>query len=61
MQGRLTVFDRLLARIAKNLDAAKIPYRIIGGKAILQFGEPRLTKDIDVTLGIRSTYRFHIL
>lgn len=46
------MFDKLLAKLAKQLDAAKIPYMIIGGQAVLQYGEPRLTKDIDVTLGL---------
>jgi len=46
------VFDKLLAKLAKRLDSARIPYMIIGGQAVLQYGEPRLTKDIDVTLGL---------
>ncbi len=46
------MFDKQLAKIAKQLDAAKIPYMIIGGQAVLRYGEPRLTKDIDVTLGL---------
>jgi hypothetical protein len=25
---------------------------VIGGQAVLQYGEPRLTRDIDVTLGV---------
>jgi hypothetical protein len=25
---------------------------IIGGQAVLLYGEPRLTKDIDITLGV---------
>ncbi len=25
---------------------------VIGGQAVLLYGEPRLTKDIDITLGI---------
>jgi hypothetical protein len=44
------VFDRLLAAIAKALDAESLPYMVIGGQAVLLHGEPRLTKDIDVTL-----------
>jgi hypothetical protein len=32
------------------LTAQKIPYTIIGGIAIQRWGEPRLTKDVDVTL-----------
>lgn len=30
----------------------RIPYIIIGGQAVLIYGEPRLTRDIDITLGI---------
>lgn len=46
------MFQNLLKRIASRLDLAKIPYMIIGGQAVLLYGEPRLTKDIDITLGI---------
>ncbi|MDI3467220.1 MAG: hypothetical protein OJF50_006041 [Nitrospira sp.] len=46
------MFTRLLERLATALDLAKIPYMIIGGQAVLLYGEPRLTRDIDVTLGI---------
>src|SRR2546427_9120691 len=45
------MFERLLERIAKALESIGIPYMIIGGQAVLLYGEPRLTKDIDVTLG----------
>lgn len=38
---------RLIKRIAKVLDKEKIPYMIIGGQAVLIYGELRLTKDID--------------
>lgn len=38
--------------MAGELSSQKIPYMIIGGQAVLLYGEPRLTKDIDVTLGI---------
>lgn len=44
------MFDRLLAAIARALDKESIPYMVIGGQAVLLHGEPRLTKDIDVTL-----------
>lgn len=33
------------------LAAAEIPYMLIGGQAVLYHGEPRFTKDIDITLG----------
>jgi predicted nucleotidyltransferase len=46
------VFDELLEKIGKALDEHKVPYMIIGGQAILIYGEPRLTRDIDVTLGV---------
>ncbi|GAI76690.1 unnamed protein product [marine sediment metagenome] len=46
------MFEELLIRIAKTLDNNDIPYMIIGGQAVLLYGEPRLTKDIDITLGV---------
>lgn len=46
------MFEKLLKKIAKELDDSSIPYMIIGGQAVLLYGEPRLTKDIDVTLGV---------
>lgn len=46
------MFERLLADLARALDAAVIPYMIIGGQAVLLYGEPRLTRDVDVTLGL---------
>lgn len=45
------MLESLLERIARSLQAAGIRYMIIGGQAVLLYGEPRLTKDIDVTLG----------
>ncbi|MGB3860914.1 MAG: nucleotidyl transferase AbiEii/AbiGii toxin family protein [Candidatus Aminicenantaceae bacterium] len=46
------MFENLLKKIATQLLEQNIPYMIIGGQAVLVHGEPRLTKDIDVTLGI---------
>ncbi len=46
------MFEKLLAKIAQSFDQNKIPYMIIGGQALLQYGQPRLTEDIDITLGI---------
>ena len=46
------MFQTLLKKIASELHKRDIPYMIIGGQAVLLYGEPRLTKDIDVTLGI---------
>ncbi len=42
----------LIKRLARYLDENKIPYMIIGGQAVLLYGTPRLTRDIDITLGI---------
>ncbi len=46
------MFEELLARIAAGLSRRNLPYMIIGGQAVLLYGEPRLTKDIDITLGV---------
>ena len=41
----------LIEKIAKEFEKYKIDYMIIGGQAVLIYGEPRLTKDIDITIG----------
>lgn len=46
------MFKKEIEKIAKVLRKRKIPYMIIGGQAVLLYGEPRLTKDIDIALGI---------
>lgn len=46
------MFQRLLKKIARELKKRSIPYMVIGGQAVLLYGEPRLTRDIDITLGI---------
>jgi len=46
------VFQKLLKKISVALDKQHVPYMVIGGQAVLLYGEPRLTKDIDITLGI---------
>lgn len=46
------MLEELLKRIAAALDQSALPYVIIGGQAVLLYGEPRLTKDIDITLGV---------
>lgn len=45
-------FSGLLAAIARALDARALPFMLIGGQAVLLHGRPRLTEDIDVTLGV---------
>jgi len=46
------MFAALLERIATALEGAGIPYMVIGGQAVLRYGEARLTRDIDLTLGV---------
>jgi hypothetical protein len=46
------MFEETLIKIANFLNHLSIPYMIIGGQAVLLYGEPRLTRDIDITLGI---------
>ena len=41
-----------LQRLARLLAAHRIPYMIIGGQAVLYYGSPRLTQDVDITLGV---------
>jgi hypothetical protein len=45
-------FAGLIARLAAELEARRIPFMLIGGQAVLLHGEPRLTQDVDVTLGV---------
>lgn len=45
------MFEKLISTLAHLLSENKIPYMIIGGQAVLLYGVPRLTKDIDITLG----------
>ena len=46
------MFERLLEQIAAELASRSIPYLIVAGQAVLVNVEPRLTRDIDVTLGV---------
>lgn len=46
------MIEELLKKIAQCLDEDKIPYMIIDGQAVLLYGTPRLTRDIDITLGV---------
>jgi len=46
------MFAQLLGQIARSLDELQIPYMVIGGQAVLVYGEPRLTRDIDITIGV---------
>jgi hypothetical protein len=48
------MFEHLLEKIALRLEKSGIPYMVIGGQAVLLYGEPRLTGDIDITLGVST-------
>lgn len=42
----------LLAGMARGLSAHRVPFMLVGGQAVLLHGRPRLTDDIDATLGV---------
>jgi len=46
------MFEEILGKVSNFLNKLSIPYMVIGGQAVLLHGEPRLTRDIDITLGI---------
>lgn len=41
-----------LLEITRHLDSAGIPYMVIGGFANLQWGRPRITEDLDITVSV---------
>lgn len=45
-------FAAFIATISRELTSRRIPFMLIGGQAVLLHGQPRLTEDIDITLGI---------
>jgi predicted nucleotidyltransferase len=55
------MFEKLIKKVAAALKAKNIPYMIIGGQAVLLYGEPRLTRDIDITLGVGTEYLSQII
>ncbi|HMK66604.1 MAG TPA: DUF6036 family nucleotidyltransferase [Thermodesulfobacteriota bacterium] len=48
------MFEEILTKVGAELEKQSFPYMIIGGQAVLLYGEPRLTRDIDITLGADS-------
>lgn len=55
------MFEEILSKIAVCFKKNNIPYMIIGGQAVLLYGEPRLTRDIDITLGVNIEHFAEIL
>ena len=53
-------FSALIARIARELAGRQLPFMLIGGQAVLLHGQPRLTEDIDITLGVDPTH-LHVI
>lgn len=49
---RIFMFRDLLVKMAGEFERRGIPYMLIGGQAVLLYGEPRLTADVDVTVGV---------
>ena len=54
------MIEKLIKKIAQRLDKEEIAYMIIGGQAVLLYGTPRLTRDIDITLGV-DTDKFPLI
>lgn len=48
-------FSGFIAKIALELQGRRLPFMLIGGQAVLLHGRPRLTEDIDITLGADPT------
>lgn len=48
----MTLLEKALHAVVLELDAARIPYMVIGGIANLVWGVPRATFDIDVTVWV---------
>jgi len=46
------MINKTLKAIAECLDNAGIPYMVMGGQAVLQYGEARMTQDIDLTIAL---------
>lgn len=55
------MFEKILSSIGASLKKRDIPYMIIGGQAVLLYGEPRLTRDIDITLGVNVDHLDELL
>src|SRR5713226_7570821 len=41
-----------LAQLTRRLAERGLPFMLMGGQAVLLHGRPRLTEDMDVTLGV---------
>ena len=55
------MFEEILAALSKVLRKHSISYMVIGGQAVLLYGEPRVTRDIDITLGVDAGHLDEVL
>ncbi|MBW3564669.1 MAG: nucleotidyl transferase AbiEii/AbiGii toxin family protein [Acidobacteria bacterium] len=46
--------QRILERVKTDLDSLGVPWCLAGGLAVSVWGEPRLTRDIDVIVAVSS-------
>jgi hypothetical protein len=46
-----TGLERFLAALTTQLARVELPFMLVGGQAVLLHGTPRLTEDVDATLG----------
>jgi len=46
----MSLFEEAAAEVHRILNELSLPYAIIGGAAVQQWGEPRFTKDIDLVV-----------
>ena len=44
------MFEKIISSLGVSLNKHNLPYMIVGGQAVLLYGEPRLTRDIDIAL-----------
>lgn len=54
-------FAGFLGRLTRSFDAARIPFMLIGGQAVLLHGIPRLTEDVDATLAVTPDHIERVL
>jgi len=46
----MSLLLRAAAEVARFLEAQGVPYAVIGGLALQRWGEPRMTRDVDITV-----------
>ena len=50
------MLEKTLLKITRILAKGKIPYMLIGGYAMVIHGFPRLTQDLDISLGVGTDH-----